>query len=448
MQGLSFFKLFCIICFPALAAAQVVSGPMLGPAELRTAKLWLEVKPGSNIVLWYWKKGENQQAKKITRQTDANTWFSPQLFELVDLEPGTTYEYQFWVNAATQKKPSKPDGQFSTKELWQWRKPAPDFSFLAGSCTYFNEQVYDRPGKPYGGDSSIFQKMAEEKSAFMLWMGDNWYTREVDYADRWGMWKRASRDRSLEVLQPFLKSMSHLAIWDDHDYGPNDFGKQFILKETSRDVFQSYWPNPSYGLEQKGIFTQWSYNDVDFFLLDDRWWRSADDLKDSVNGMPNPVKKMWGAEQMEWLKQSLLSSRATFKIIVNGNQVLNQVSPYDKLLDFPAEYQELMDFLLQQKIKGVLFMSGDRHHSEIIRLERPGTYPLYDLTISPLTSGTHVFGGPEKNNPSRVLGIDQKQNYGRITVGGMRGKRKLQVTFLGVKGENLGEWSVEEEALK
>jgi len=165
-------------------------------------------------------------------------------------------------------------------------------------------------------------------------------------------------------------------------------------------------------------------------------------------GEVNPVKKMWGAEQMEWLKQSLLSSRATFKIIVNGNQVLNQVSPYDKLLDFPAEYQELMDFLLQQKIKGVLFMSGDRHHSEIIRIERPGTYPLYDLTISPLTSGTHVFGGPEKNNPSRVLGIDQKQNYGRITVGGMRGKRKLQVTFLGVKGENLGEWSVEEEALK
>ncbi|MFZ1262069.1 MAG: hypothetical protein WAT34_01060, partial [Chitinophagaceae bacterium] len=64
------------------------------------------------------------------------------------------------------------------------------------------------------------------------------------------------------------------------------------------------------------------------------------------------------------------------------------------------------------------------------------------------TSGTHSFGGAEKNNPYRVLGIDEKQNYGRFSFSGIRGNRKLTVAFLGVKGEKLGEWSITEKELK
>ncbi|MBK8280112.1 MAG: hypothetical protein IPK94_08370 [Saprospiraceae bacterium] len=32
----------------------------------------------------------------------------------------------------------------------------------------------------------------------------------------------------------------------------------------------------------------------------------------------------------------------------------------------------------------------------LLKLKRPGSYPLYDITISPLTSGTHTFSGTEK----------------------------------------------------
>lgn len=436
------------LLFAVQGLAQLVSGPMLGPVELRTARLWVEVKPGTTVDLWYWKKGEMAGAKRITRRTNADQWFAPLNFDVVDLEINTAYEYQFLYNSATGRKPVKADGSFTTKELWQWRKPAPDFSFLAGSCAYFNEAQYDRPGKPYGGDSSIFEAMAKEKAAFMLWLGDNWYTREVDYADHWGMWKRASRDRSMPVLQNFLKSTSHLAIWDDHDYGPNDASKDFILKETARTVFSNYWLNTTYGMNGQGIYTKHSYGDVDVFMMDDRWWRSADNLPDSVNGRPNPNKLMWGAEQMEWLKNALLYSRAPFKIIANGSQILNPVSPFDKLLKCPAEYNELLQFLTDHKINGVVFLTGDRHHSEVIRVNRTGTYPLYDITVSPLTAGIHTFGGVEKNNPFRVYGLDEKQNYGRFTFTGSRGQRKMTVEFLGVKGEKLGEWSVSENELR
>jgi alkaline phosphatase D len=157
---------------------------------------------------------------------------------------------------------------------------------------------------------------------------------------------------------------------------------------------------------------------------------------------------MLGEQQMNWLKNSLLYSMAPFKIVVMGSQVLNLVSPYDKLPDFPVEYADLMNFLSSNKINGVLFLTGDRHHSEIIKLDRPGTYPLYDITVSPLTSGTHTIGGPEKDNPYRVFKLDEKQNYGKFSFSGPRNDRRLKMEYFGIKGEKLGEWTVSEKDLK
>lgn len=434
------------LCTFALnAQPRIISGPMLGPVELRDAKVWIEVSPDVKTVsLQLYKKGEAKLVKTIPYKGELQNEFNPATFIIGGLDMNTTYQYKFLVNG----KPVIQNGEFTTKDLWQWRKPAPDFSFLTGSCAYFNQPEYDRPGKPYGGDSSIFESMAKEKSSFMVWLGDEWYTREVDYYSDWGLWYRAQHDRALPVLQNFWKAMPQYAMWDDHDYGPNDIGKQYILKNTSREIWKKYWCNPSYGENEQGTYTMMSWGDVDIFLTDDRWWRSADRTKDSVNGVPNPNKEMLGKQQMEWLKNSLLYSTAPFKIVALGSQVLNPVSPYDKWLNCPAEYDEFMNFIREYNINGVLFLTGDRHHSEVIKVERPGTYPMYDVTVSPLTSGTHVFGGAEKNNPYRVVGIDQKQNYAKFSFSGLRNDRKLTVDYFGVKGDKLATWSVSEKELK
>lgn len=445
MKNLFFSFLFAVISMAVVAQPRIISGPMLGPVELRDAKVWVEVSAEVKAVsLQYNKKGDAKTAKTVLYKGELGNEFNPLTFVIGGLEFNTTYEYKLWING----KATTNGGEFTTKDLWQWRKQPPEFSFLTGSCAYFNQPVYDRPGKPYGGDSSIFETMAKEKAAFMLWLGDEWYTREVDYYSEWGMYYRASHDKAMPVLQNFWKAMPQFAMWDDHDYGPNNIGKSYILKEASRTVFNSYFCNPSAGENGQGIYTMNSWGDADIFMTDDRWWRSNDELKDSVNGKPNPDKRMLGPQQMEWLKNSLLYSNATFKIVAVGGQVLNPVSPYETWWKFPAEYNELMDFIKEYKINGVLFLSGDRHHSEIIKVDRPGTYPLYDITVSPLTSGTHSFGGPEKNNPYRILGIDQKQNYGKFSFSGIRGSRKLTVEYFGVKGEKLGEWSVTEKELK
>src|SRR4030095_1418883 len=176
--------------------------------------------------------------------------------------------------------------------------------------------------------------------------------------------------------------------------------------------------------------------------------RSADFTRDSIDGKPNPEKRLFGKQQMDWLKNSLLFSSATFKIIAMGSQALNPVSTFDKLASFPIEYQDLMSFIKDYKMNGVLFLTGDRHHSEIIKVDRPGSYSLYDITVSPLTSGTHSFNGVEKNNPYRILGIDQKQNYAKFSFSGKQNERKLFVEFFGVKGDKLGEWTVSEKELR
>jgi len=444
---MSRFFLISVLLFARItlfAQVPVVSGPMLGPVELRDAKVWFEVNNSvSKATLRINKKGEAVY-KLVPYKGSLGNEFNPITFTVGGLEPNTTYEYTLLAN----DKPTKSVGQFTTKKLWQWREPAPDFSFLTGSCSYFNEPAYDRPGVPYGKDSTIFTSMAKENAAMMVWLGDAWYTREVDYLSEWGLWYRASRDRATPILQPFLKSMTHVGIWDDHDYGPNNSGAAYHLKNASRNVFTSYFPNPSAGQNGEGIYTKTSWSDVDFFLIDDRWWRSADDVLDSINGKPNPEKVMIGREQLQWLKNALLESFATFKIIAVGSQVLNPVSPYDKWGRFPVEYQELMQFLQINPISGVMFLTGDRHHSEIIKVDRPGYYPLYDITVSPLTSGTHKFDRMEKDNPYRILGVDELQNYGRISITGPRGSRKLTVDFLGVKGELIKSWSVGEKELR
>jgi alkaline phosphatase D len=158
---------------------------------------------------------------------------------------------------------------------------------------------------------------------------------------------------------------------------------------------------------------------------------------------------MWGERQMDWLKNGLIQSNAPFKFIVTGSQTLNTASPYDCLQSYPVEFNELMDFLASEKINGVVFLTGDRHHSEVIRYDRVGTYSLYDITSSPLTSGVAKVGGKEKDNAARVAGtLVEEQNYTRISITGNKDERKLLVEFLGIKGQQLASWSIGEKELK
>ena len=138
----------------------------------------------------------------------------------------------------------------------------------------------------------------------------------------------------------------------------------------------------------------------------------------------------------------ILIPNVHFRIIATGSQVLNPKSPWDCFRHYSAEYKEVMDFLENEKINGVVFLTGDRHLSEINRVERSGGYPLYDITSSPLTSGRSKYNESEKENSARILSVVGEQNYTRLSFTGTGKERKMKTEFLGIKGQKLAEWEV------
>ena len=406
------------------AAPALVAGPMLGYAEHREAAIWLEVSPTVRQVAVRYRPQTAAPAPVAPWRTAAYTGplgrvFNPLTIALTDLQADTPYQYEVLLDGKAAPRPYPL--AFRTKWVPEYTKTPRDFSFLFGSCLYLNDSTYDYPGKPYGQDPGILTTMARTPADFMLWGGDNVYLRVPDYSSAFGIRSRYRTNRAFPLLQPLLAARPNYAIWDDHDYGPNDANRSFGLRGVSADCFAHYWPHRSFGEpDNPGIYQHLKYGDADFFMMDDRSYRAPNELPDSLNGRPNPRKEFYGPRQLRWLEDGLIASRAAFKFVFTGGQMLNPRADKECFRYYPAEYEELLNFIVGNKIPGVVFLSGDRHFSEIIRLTPPGFYPLYDVTSSSITSGVHdISGTPEMQNPARVPGtLLLENNFVKVEIGG------------------------------
>ena len=238
----------------------------------------------------------------------------------------------------------------------------------------------------------------------MVWLGDNTYLREADWNSRSGILHRYTHTRAYSGLQPLLASTHHYATWDDHDYGPDNSDRSYWAKGLTREAFELFWPNPSYGVPGvPGIATVFEWADTLFVLLDDRTHRSPNDRGTGE-------RTMLGDAQVEWLIDTLVSSTATLKFVAVGGQFLNPYDGAETFAAFPQERERILRLLEAERIPGVFFLTGDRHRTELSKLERPGLYPLYDLTVSPLTAG--VYRGEGELNSLRVEGtLLQDHNF-------------------------------------
>ena len=421
-----------VLSFQARSSGQsslLQSGPMAGYAEMTETLLWVQTKVPAEVQVRYWELGSRANTSMSplvrTREEDANIAH----ILLSDLRPGTRYGYELLINSEVVSL--KHALRFQTPPLWQWRTDPPTFNVAFGSCAYVNEEEWDRPGAPYGSDYDIFTRIAAMQPDLMLWLGDNTYYREIDWNTELGLRHRQTHTRSLPELQALLGSTQNYAIWDDHDYGTNDADRSYRLREASLETHKLFWANQLYGTrETPGVFSRFEWGDAEFFLLDDRYHRSPNRAAD------DETKTMFGPAQFQWLKDALISSRATFKIVVNGNQVLNPMSPFEALSRFSHEYRALLSFIKEANISGLVFLSGDRHFSELICLRDSSFYPLYDFTSSSLTAG--LFSNPEreKDNPDRVPGtlVTDAHNFGMLRFSGPRTERVLTLECYDLKG--------------
>ncbi|HLA63038.1 MAG TPA: alkaline phosphatase D family protein, partial [Rhodothermales bacterium] len=135
-----------------------------------------------------------------------------------------------------------------------------------------------------------------------------------------------------------------------------------------------------------------------------------------------------------------------FKLVGIGGQVL----PTDEMPGSetyatiaPHERQYLLDEIARRGIEGVVLVSGDVHHTELMRLDRPGTYPLYEFTSSPLTAAA---APPQyaRVNSLTVEGtfVQGQRNFGTLTVTGPRTARVLTMRTYDTDGVLLWEHEV------
>jgi alkaline phosphatase D len=412
----------------AIPPVAVSAGPMAGFADANEVRVWVQMKAAATVQIRYWPVGQPADVHTSAAvRTLKPTAFTAHLVADV-VKPGTKYEYRLLVDGKEVGLPQPL--RFQTPANWRWRTAPPDFTVALGSCAYTNDAECDRIGPPYGGEYKIFKSIAGLTPDLMLWLGDNVYYRECEYSSRAGMLKRFTQVRALPELQGLLGITNHVAIWDDHDYGPDDSDRSFILKDASLDVFRAFWENPTYGTsELPGITTTFEWSDVQFFLTDDRFFRSVDTRHTGE-------RTMLGHTQFEWLIDALKKSEATWKLVVVGSQVLNPVEQYETYAHhFPAEREKLLKAIAEENIPGVVFLTGDRHFSSLSRLEREGTYPLYDLTVSPLTSGVASDAVVNEKNPLLVSGsVCAKRNFATLQFSGLPAERRMTITIYDADG--------------
>ena len=412
------------------------SGPMLGYSEMKEVMLWVQTNKSAEVKIQYFLKdgtGKKHWTNSvITKKEKAYT--AHLLADVV--EPGNLYSYNLFIN--NNKISFDFATEFQTIKLWQYRTDPPEINFVTGSGAYINEAKYDRAGKPYGGNYQIYEKIADKNPDFMIWGGDNIYLREADVNTRTGILHRYTYNRAVKEKQKLLASIHNYAIWDDHDFGPNDSDKSFWNKETTFEAFKLFWANPSYGVGNiKGAITYFTWGDCDFFMLDNRYHRDPNNLK-AEN------KTMLGKKQLEWLKNALVSSHANFKFVVMGGQFLTTAGMFEVYSNygFSQERNDIIEFIHSQEIRNVIFLTGDRHHSEISVLNRVNKPTIYDITTSPFTSGA----APKKDeeiNPYRVKGsLINTNNFSVFNITGKRKERLLKITFYDKEGKKIFNYEI------
>ena len=415
------------------------SGPMVGYSDMFEVMLWAQTKEEAAVKIIYYNL--NSPEKKHTTNTVVTKKENAYTAHLLadEVEPGQKYIYDLYIN--DKKISFDYKTQFQTQKLWKWRIDAPEFSFATGSGAYINEPAYDRPGKGYGGDYQIYESIADKKPDFMLWLGDNIYLREPDWNTKTGILHRYTHTRSTKEMQKLLATTHNYAIWDDHDFGPNDSDKSFWNKNETLDGFKLFWANPSYGIaDTKGAITFFNWGDCDFFLLDNRYYRDPDKLI-------SDNKTQLGKKQKEWLKNALTYSDAKFKFIVLGGQFLTTGGAYEVFTNFgfSKERTEIIEFIYKQNIKNVIFLTGDRHHSEISVLKNRYKPTIYDITTSPFTSH-HASENKDEVNSLRIKGsLINQRNFSVLSISGTNDKRILKIIFYDSDGKPIYNYEITPE---
>lgn len=378
--------------FKALQAQQngkPVHGPTVGALTDLSVKVWVRTDGPAEVGVRLWPVNDEQGVVTATPvRTTASRDYTA-VVSVTGLKPDTEFAYETLIDGAVTRAPNQ-----RIRTLSAGKDPG-HFSVVFGGCAGYQPE-YER----------IWDVILKQNPRAVLTLGDNIYSDDAWRLDmqRFCYYQRQSRPE----WRRLVSQIPIYSIWDDHDVnlpdgwgGPQDmrvtwynhdrqagaFGPNFgyfkemaSLKTGVLKVFEQNWVNPGYGdaAPWGGCWHRFAIGDVDFFMLDCRYYRT-----DPRGEHPT----MLGPRQKAWLKEGLRTSDKAFKVIAAS--VPWEFETKDDSLDtwngFPDEREELFSLLESERIGGVVLLSCDRHRSDAYRIPRPNGYDLYDLMSAHFT---------------------------------------------------------------
>jgi alkaline phosphatase D len=359
-------SLFLLSVCPLLANIPEIAGPISGDVRANQVTLWMYAPLNSKCTYSYHAEGASGTDKKtgnLKAISDQAAKGMGQIFKstVVGLLPNTDYHYQVSVDGK-----SKPDwkGSFKTAPV-EGKSTA--FRIAITSCM--------KIGRPQGS----WDLLLAEQPDFHLTVGDTHY---ADTTNPTVQLKHHVTYRRVKEFANVLRQVPTYAIWDDHDYGPNNSdgtakGKSF-LGWMEAGMAQPSHPVLRYS---RCLFLISPGEMLIFFVVDGRYYRDPNELPD------DDKKRKLGDAQFEWLLNGLKNSKAKFKIIASGS-VLHH-SKVDGWRIFTFSRHRLFDAIKKHKISGVMYIGGDMHQSLVWQhheSDRVG-YPMIEIMSSGITNG-------------------------------------------------------------
>ncbi|NNC86865.1 MAG: alkaline phosphatase family protein [Akkermansiaceae bacterium] len=270
---------------------------------------------------------------------------------------------------------------------------------------------------------------------FFVFLGDNIYgdTDDMDVLKaKYAVLGAKPEFRALREAMPLH------AIWDDHDYGRNDAGKEYPMKEASKEVFLDFWGEPA-GTARRGrpgIYAshRWERDGrvLQLVLLDTRTFRDPlrrnpkknreAPFKNDYRTDPDPAKTFLGAAQWKWLEGEFRKP-ADLRVVATSIQFGHEYNGWESWTNLPAEHARMIELIRGTRANGVVFISGDVHWGEISVRDVEGGYPLHDVTSSALNQ----TWDPIEPNKFRHGKFMRDPNFGLLVVDWEKGTLAMQI---------------------
>lgn len=356
-------------------------GVQAGSIRRTSARLWTHATTMDAVMLRVWRE-DGTDVRLAVEQSVAPADGGYAIATVEDLAPATRYRYAFLVGDAPDFTGRSAIGQFTTA--------IPEGSeahirVAATSCT-------NQARAPF----ESLSWMAEQDVDLFVQLGDMVYNDGAQTrAEFRTSWRLALGDPGYRAM---LSGAGAYYTWDDHEIV--DSGGYYDIPASVREAgTEAFYENlPVEPVDRNGTRSFWNAypwgDSVEFIVLDARSERQVDSRETAD-------AEYLSEAQLSFLFDRLENSTARFKVVLNSVPITGLPLPLwafedDRWQGYAAQRTRVLNFIADEDVRDVVFLTGDFHLGFVARVEPEGAgRNVWEIAVGP--------GDSRSSNPVPAL---------------------------------------------